>query len=135
MTISVDAASRAPLAAVGADRFLGWIGTDLLLFANADEARVLTGAPDPATAAALLAARLGRAVVKDGARGAYSCDELGAVSFGPSIEVAVYDTTGAGDAFAAAFLRATFDGVEPGDALRAANSLAARACQQIGGRP
>ena len=45
MSISVTAASAAPLARVGAAAFLDWIGPDVTLFANVDEARVLTGRP------------------------------------------------------------------------------------------
>lgn len=134
-TLSVDAASAAPLARAGADAFLDWIGRDLLLFANAAEAQVLTGASDPAVGCAVLARRLGRAVVKDGARGAYWCDRTGKSSFSPSRPIEVVDTTGAGDAFAAAYLAAQTAGASPEAALRAANQLAAVVCGQVGGRP
>ena len=43
MTISVGAASEAPLRELGADSFFGLIGRDVLLFANRAEATVLTG--------------------------------------------------------------------------------------------
>jgi ribokinase len=135
--ISIDAASAAPLAAVGADEFLRWIGTDVLLFANAAEAAVLTGESDPADAARLLGGQLGQAVVKAGAIGAFwsNGDRL---LHSPAHLITAVDTTGAGDAFAAAYLAATREGdpaANPIAALDAANALAAKACTQIGGRP
>jgi sugar/nucleoside kinase (ribokinase family) len=130
-SIAVDAASAAPLAAVGAEAFLTWLGGDVLLLANSDEARVLTGLTDPAAAAHALAERLGEAVVKCGAEGAVWSDgtALHKVAATPA---SVVDTTGAGDAFAAGFLAAV--GAGP-DRLAAAARLAARAVAQVGGRP
>src|SRR5581483_4389585 len=59
--IVADAASAAPLAAAGADAFDRWVGAPAVVFANDDEARVLTGATG-ADAARALAARFGEAV-------------------------------------------------------------------------
>jgi len=130
-SIAVDASSVAPIAAVGADPFLEWLGSDLLLFANLQEARLLTGRMEPAEAAAALAARVGAAVVKCGAAGAVWCDG-GPVVAVAAVPAQVLDTTGAGDAFAAGFLAT--DG--PGPArLRAGVTLAARAVNRVGGRP
>jgi ribokinase len=136
MTVSVDAASAAPLAAFGAEAFSELLGSDLLLFANAAESQILSGATDPGEGARLLAARFGQAVVKAGAHGAYWSDGDGPVSFAAAVAVRqVIDTTGAGDAFAATFLAATHSGATPDDALTAANRMAATACGIIGGRP
>jgi ribokinase len=136
MTISIDAASAAPLAAFGAAAFSDLLGGDLLLFANAAEAQILSGAPDPGAAAELLAARFGQAVVKAGARGAYWSASNGPATFAAAVVLEqVVDTTGAGDAFAATFLAARRSGAAPGQALTAANEKAATACQIIGGRP
>ena len=132
--VSVDAASAAPLAAAGADAFLDWVGTELLLFANAAEATVLTGEADPADAARLLGGQLGESVVKAGELGAFWSDG-DQLLHSPAVPTSVRDTTGAGDAFAAAYLAATTSGRAPGLALKQANALAAKACQQIGGRP
>src|SRR5439155_12414159 len=106
-------------------------GTDVLLLANSDEARVLTGLSDPAAAAHALAERLGQAVVKCGADGAVWSD--GDALHGlPAAPTKVVDTTGAGDAFAAGLLAAQGSGPE---LLAAAASLAARAVSQVGARP
>jgi ribokinase len=129
--IAIDVASTAPLAALGAQRFLDLAGADVVLFANAAEAEVLTGRDDPAAAAAELALRCGRAVVKRGAVGAVWSDGVGLRSVAaPRVELV--DSTGAGDAFAAGFLAASGDEAQR---LAAAVDLAAQAVQQLGARP
>ncbi len=133
-TISVDAASAGPLAALGTDAFRRLIGRDVLLFANRAEASVLTGHRDPEVAAATLAAWVGGAVVKCGRDGAVWSDGRRTVSR-PAQARTVVDSTGAGDAFAAGFLRAWTAGERPVDALDAGHRTAARACALIGGRP
>ena len=130
-SIAVDAASAAPLAEFGAAAFLELIGTDVLLLANADEARVLTGSDDPTEAAALLASQVGSAVVKRGAAGVVWSAGGNPVAV-PAMTAEVVDTTGAGDAFAAGFLAAGGAGV---DGLLAGVALAARAVAQVGARP
>ena len=145
MTISVDPSSAAPLAAAGAERFLGWIAGAGLLLPNADEALVLTGEADPERAALALARRAstssasaGRSrrsavAVKLGADGALWTDGA-RVLRAPAEPVAVVDTTGAGDAFAAGLLAARLDGAEPAEALAAGCRLAARAVEVRGPR-
>lgn len=56
MSVSVDAASAAPLAALGAASFLSMTAGANLLLANADEAEVLTARSDPRAAAQALSA-------------------------------------------------------------------------------
>jgi sugar/nucleoside kinase (ribokinase family) len=130
-SIAVDAASAAPLAAFGAAGFLTLIGTGVLVFANEDEAQVLTGRETPEAAAAALASRVGAAVVKRGAAGVLWSAGSEPVAV-PAVPAEVVDTTGAGDAFAAGFLAAGGSGL---DALRAGLVLAARAVAQVGARP
>jgi sugar/nucleoside kinase (ribokinase family) len=130
-SIAVDAASSAPLRDAGAETFLTWVGTDVLLFANGDEAEVLTGLAEPAAAAQALALRCGAAVVKRGAQGAVWSDGSEVRSV-PAQTTGVIDSTGAGDAFAAGFLAAAGDVDE---ALHLAVTLAARAVGRVGARP
>lgn len=130
-SIAVDAASSGPLRSVGVETFFEWIGVDVVLFANVDEARVLTGLADPAVAAQALAQRCGTAVVKRGANGAVWSDGSDVRST-PAVATEIVDTTGAGDAFAAGFLAATGD-VDA--ALDLAVTLAARAVSRVGARP
>lgn len=134
ITISIDASSSAPLQALPDSAIRHMCTSCDLVLANADEAAVLTGEPAPATAAAALAEGGPIAVVKAGTDGAYLAhgDRLLHV---PAERVAVVDTTGAGDAFAAGFLAAWRSGADDEAALVAATRLASRAVGQPGGRP
>ena len=129
--IAVDAASAAPLARVGAAAFLDWLGSDVLVLANADEAHVLTGLSDAPAAAQAIAQRCGRAVVKRGAAGAAWSDGTSVQSV-PAVAAHLVDSTGAGDAFAAGFLACAGDIAE---SLAAGARLAAAAVARVGGRP
>ena len=131
--VSVDAASSAPLREYGPRRFLADV-SPALLFANRDEARVLTGLDDIAGAARQLGQRCGEAIVKDGAAGSVWSDGAQVITAGCN-RVAVLDSTGAGDAFAAGVLAARARGGDVAEALRAGNGLAARAIIAVGGRP
>jgi ribokinase len=132
--ISVDAASAAPLAAAGAAQFLSWIGPGVLLFANRDEARVLTGRAEAAAAAQRLGRQCGAAIVKCGAGAAVWSDGTDVLEV-PAAEAVAIDSTGAGDAFAAGVLAARAAGSDVHGLLRAGHRLAARAISQLGGRP
>lgn len=135
MTVSVGAASSGPLRAVGAAAFLDWIGTDLLLFANRDEAEVLTGRADSADAARALATRVGRAIVTCGADGAVYADAGGGLVRSAAPAVEVVDSTGAGDAFAAGVLAGLRTETRIETALADGHALARRACRSLGARP
>ena len=124
---SVDAASAAPLRAVGSDRFLSWIDGCDLLFANDDELVALGG-----EARARVAAR--EVVTKHGPAGASWTDGVRSVA-APPPEVDVVSTVGAGDAFDAGFLDAVLAGSTAEHALVAGGQLAARALAQAGARP
>ncbi len=135
MTVSVDAASAAPLARVGAEAFLSWTWGANLLFANTEEAGVLTGSKDPATAAGQLNGSYAVTVVKAGRDGAvWAAGER--VWLCPAVPADVLDTTGAGDAFAAGLLAEWLTpGSTPDTALVAGTTLAARAVEIAGARP
>ena len=134
VSVSVDAASAAPIRAVGAYAFLDWVGQASPLFANADEATALTGEPDPVAAAKALSVRCGQTVVKCGAEGAIWARD-GAATEVPTAPLRPTDTTGAGDAFAAGFLAARLGGIGPDLAISLGHRYAAQAVSQVGGRP
>jgi sugar/nucleoside kinase (ribokinase family) len=133
-SVSVDASSADPIRRVGVERFLAWLPSDSMLMANLDEAQVLTGEADPRGAAAILATRFSSAVVKCGAQGAVVATPERVYHVGTSA-VAVADSTGAGDAFAAGMLAAQRNGAELLDAVAAGNALGGRAVRQLGARP
>lgn len=125
--VSLDAASAAPLLAIGAERFLGWIDGIDLLFANDDEVAALGGE------AAVLGA-VHAVVAKHGADGATWTDGTERVTV-PARAVDAVDTTGAGDAFAAGYLSARRRGADIGACLTEGTEVAARAVTRTGARP
>ena len=134
-TISVDLSSVSLLRAYGLERFAVLLA-DLqpdLLFANLDEAQALfaVGTSDAAAAAMRAVARV--AVVKRGAAGALVATDEG--EWCAAAPAAAVDSTGAGDALAAAFL---VEYTRHGDAGRAAWAgvrLAGAVVQGEGARP
>jgi sugar/nucleoside kinase (ribokinase family) len=134
MTISLDPSSAAPLAAAGPAAFLEWAGRLDLLVPNLAEALVLSSELEPEPAAMDLAAAATEVAVTLGAGGAIWSDGT-TVRRCAAHDVAVADTTGAGDAFVAGLLSAWRPGADPGAALEAACGLAARAVSQPGARP
>lgn len=126
-TVSVDAASAAPIGAVGAEAFLGWVaGIDLLL-ANDDEMAVLGGLAPVLEAA-------GAVVVKHGAAGATWTDGCETVRV-DGMTVDVVDTTGAGDAFAAGWIAAARSRADVHGCLTRAVQAGATAVTRPGARP
>jgi ribokinase len=131
--VAVDVASAAPLTELDAEEFGSWLGTALVVFANDDEAAVLTGCRG-ADAARALAQRFGEAVVKSGSSGAVWSDGQRLTTL-PAPRLTVVDTTGAGDAFVAGFLHARLHGGSAEQWLAHGTELAGRAVQAVGARP
>ncbi|WP_333734385.1 carbohydrate kinase family protein, partial [Streptomyces sp. IBSBF 3010] len=117
--VSVDPASAGFLAGLGVDRFLALTERADLLLPNEDEARLLTGLPEPADAAAKLSMPDRRVVVTLGEGGALLAaggTVTGRVPASPAGRAV--DSTGAGDAFTGGFLAARLAGAD--DAAAAA---------------
>lgn len=127
LPVSVDASSAAPIRAVGADAFLGWIHGVDLLFANDDEVEALGGE-------ARILASVGALVAKHGAAGAGWTDGRDRVAV-DAAPAELLDSTGAGDAFAAGYLVEHLADRSPDEALRAGAARAARAVGSPGARP
>jgi sugar/nucleoside kinase (ribokinase family) len=132
--VSIDPGSSEFLREVGPRAFLDWTCGAALLMPNADEAEVLTGSVDPDIQCARLSARYPLVVIKRGAAGCVAAE--GARRWridAPAVEAV--DATGAGDAFAAAFLAARLAGAGIEESLRSAVAAGAKATTRIGGRP
>lgn len=137
MRITVDPASAAPLAEVGAERFLAWTrGADVCL-PNLDEAYVLTGETTPEAAARALSAMYSIVALKLGERGALLAVGGQLPISVPSAPVApgAHDTPGAGDAFCGGFLACWLRGGAPAEALDAGVHFGAQAAGRVGARP
>ncbi len=103
-----------------------------ILFAGQDEARALTGKPGATEAlGALEACGVCEVVMKRGEKGSLFL-ENGVLHEVPAFSVKVADTTGAGDAFVAAFLRARLHGWSKAEAALVANAAGAVAASRVG---
>jgi ribokinase len=110
-----------------------------IVIANEIEAATMANMPvvsseDARRAARALAAGGATVIVTLGASGAIAVDG-DTVIHEPAVAVAATDTTGAGDAFCAAFAVRTAEGASLGEAVRFANAAGAVACTRAGAEP
>jgi sugar/nucleoside kinase (ribokinase family) len=136
--VTVDPGSAAFLARLGEGDFAAWTAGAAVCFPNLDEGAVLTGmAPssDPIGMAARLSARYDLVALKLGGDGCVVAARDSAPVLVAGIPADVQDTTGAGDAFCAAFLSRWLAGQEPAVAAGFAVRIAATAVSALGGRP
>jgi sugar/nucleoside kinase (ribokinase family) len=132
--VSVDPGSAAPLRAMGAENFLAWTAGAAILFPNADEAAALTETDDPELQRERLRGKYPLVAIKRGAAGAEAFTESAAWTAN-SPPMRALDSTGAGDAFAAAFVAGRLKGDSVEDCLARAVAAGAAATGFVGGRP
>jgi sugar/nucleoside kinase (ribokinase family) len=132
---AIDAASVGFLREVGAEAFLEWTAGSSILFANGGEALELTGSVDLTLQMQTLGRVYPRVILKRGPSGAAVGDRTGVQFALPALAGDVVDTTGAGDAFAAAFLAGDLQGEAADACLRAAIEAGAMAIAMVGGQP
>jgi len=107
-----------------------------LLIPNQEEAATLTGLNDPSAAARRLGEQIPLVAVKLGPEGALLCEHGRLVHVPPAPpEGPVVDSTGAGDAWGAAFLHGLRHGQTPEEAAVRANRIGARLVTRVGARP
>lgn len=135
VAIAIDPASTGFLDEVGPTTFLDWVGKCAWLFANEEEAALLSGADSMDDQMRILGARFEHVVIKRGRDGAALGRRGGVAVSLPAVLVTVLDTTGAGDAFAASFVAALLRGDSPDLCLAAGIAGGARAVQLVGGQP
>jgi len=131
----VDPASVGFLREVGPQSFLRWTQGTGTIFANLDEALELTGSTDPNLQVQTLGRSFERVVLKRGAAGAVLGGRKGVSLTLPAPARDVVDSTGAGDAFAAAFIATDLAGKSPEACLRAGIEGGSKAVAVIGGQP
>jgi sugar/nucleoside kinase (ribokinase family) len=104
-----------------------------MLFANEEESAALAGTSDVLSAGRKLKDKFPHVVLTAGQRGAFIWwhgEELQV----PAFSCEPRDLTGAGDAFAGAFLHGINHGLSPYDAAHRANFLASKVISQVGAR-
>ncbi len=116
------------------DLFLKLLDGDVdLLFANAQEACALTGAPDTGSALRALTAMCPGVAITDGERGSLVHLDGCTLRVAPQIVKAV-DTTGAGDSYAAGLLYGLTNGFSLDLSGRIASLFSARVVSHVGPR-
>jgi len=130
--IAFDPSSFALVRKYGGERLLDELGRVDVLLANEEEVAALTG-----RGVESLFDRSPLIVVKQGGRGATACQPAEGTAAprrvtSPAVRVEAVDTTGAGDAFDAAFLVDYFTHHDLTVALAAANMLGARVASRVG---
>ena len=134
--VSLDPSATAVVQAVGADEFVEALAGVDVLFPSEAEAIALTGADTVADAVRALTERVPLVVVTRAHDGVLLGRRGRSPQRVPVTPATVVDTLGAGDAFAAGFLRAwATDPVRVGAAAREGTRVAARALGFVGGRP
>lgn len=134
LPIAIDPASAGFLAEVGVANFLDWTAGASLIFANRDEAAILTGLANPDAQLTQLGHRFGAVVLKLGGRGGALLQDGRRISL-PAPEGSVVDTSGAGDAFAAGYLAAWLAGGDAETCLGRAVAMGSLAVAAIGAQP
>ena len=105
-----------------------------MLFPNAEEAATLSGCDEAEAQGAALAEKFALVVIKRGALGAEAyAGEQRWRAVAPRKDIV--DTTGAGDAFVAAFLAARLLGADVQACLERAVAAGSAATEFLGGRP
>jgi sugar/nucleoside kinase (ribokinase family) len=135
LPVAVDPASVGFLKELGADAFLAATAGATTIFANEPEALMLTGAMDAESAIRHLSAHYPRVIIKLGPAGAMLGTRHGIELTRTAPNVSVIDTTGAGDAFAAAFIAAELRGATADVALERAIAAGSDVVTRIGGQP
>ena len=135
IAVAVDPASVGFLVEVGPAQFLDWTEGADWIFANESEAEALTGLSNYEAQMLALGQRFANVVIKRGRLGAVLGGRGGVRVELPAPVVAVVDSTGAGDAFAAGFIAAHLAGEDEAAALASGIAAGARAVQSIGGQP
>lgn len=132
-TTSVDVCSVGPLLTMGPTSFADTVNGATMLFANEEEALVLSGNDRVDDALVTLSRRWREVVITCGPRGAVARRDGGSVAVGAHLDDVV-DTTGAGDTATGTYLAHRLAGEDIDVALRLAMDAAARVVRGLGSR-
>jgi sugar/nucleoside kinase (ribokinase family) len=133
--VSIDPASHSFLEEIGPERFLGWTRGSSICFPNEAEAAVLTGTAAVDEQLDALTKDYALVVIKRGAAGAVAGAADGKRWSAAAPAVGALDTSGAGDAFVAAFIARWLSGGPLDACLAEAVRAGSTAVTRFGGRP
>ena len=112
-----------------------WISMMDILLLNEEEALYISQISDLHGALIALATKAPVVVIKRGAAGVTAISEQVRTVELPALDVEVFDTTGAGDSFAAGFIASWFDEGIVEKAVENGIAQASRCCAMVGARP
>ncbi len=135
IAVTLDPGSAGFLRRIGPERFLHWTAGAAICFPNGDEAATLAATQDRSEQLQRLSDIYHLVVVKRGASGADAANRHGDRWVAPGKSAAVLDTSGAGDAFLAAFLASYLKGGSVPICLAHGTEAGAQATEFFGGRP
>jgi len=135
LPVIFDPSTVGVLLEVGLHQVREWLTLVDVLILNEEEAHFLSGKNNPVEAAAELLALTPLIVIKRGANGALAQARGQALVQIPAVEANVVDTTGAGDAFAAGFIKSWALDLNVLNALHSGAAFAARSVSIVGSRP
>jgi sugar/nucleoside kinase (ribokinase family) len=135
LPVVFDPSTVGVLLDVGLNQVREWLTMVDVIILNEEEAHFLSGKNNPVDAAADLLELTPLVVIKRGANGALAQARGEALVQIPAVAANVVDTTGAGDAFAAGFIKAWGADADLLTALQGGADLAARCVSLIGSRP
>ena len=129
--LSLDPSAHGYVQCIGPETFLAMVPEVDILFPNLDEGRVLTGEQQPERVVRALLRRFPVVALKMGVHGAMAGNGETIVHH-PGFDVPAVDATGAGDAFAAAFVVSWLARHDLAAALEQGNRTAAGVVQVAG---
>ncbi|MGC8786064.1 MAG: carbohydrate kinase family protein [Anaerolineae bacterium] len=131
--VSLDPSSVSYLQGIGPAAFFTLTKGVDVLFPNLEEGQILTGESEPERILHALLRHFPMVALKMGGDGAIAGDG-NTIAYHPGFAVPIVDTTGAGDAFAAAFVVTWLTCHDLAAALREGNRIAAGVVQAPGAR-
>lgn len=131
--VSLDPSSASYLQGIGPAAFFTLTKGVDVLFPNLEEGRILTGESEPERILHALLQHFPMVALKMGVDGAIAGNG-NTIAYHPGFAVPIVDTTGAGDAFAAAFVVTWLAQHDLAAALREGNRIAAGVVQAPGAR-
>ena len=135
LPVIFDPSTVGVLLDVGLKQVREWLTMVDVVVLNEEEAHFLSGKNNPVDAAAELLQLTPLVVIKRGGNGALAQARGSALVQIPALDVEVIDTTGAGDAFAAGFIKGWIAKHDLLDSLQSGAELAAKCVAIVGSRP